>query len=129
MGQKIGTALAGGIALLLTAFFAFVGWHKLVSSMADLARFHSWTAFIPETLGRLVGVSELVCAALLLCAFWPAQRRLARVAAVVLIVNQVIAALVHWQQGESSALPQNVVLVAMLLVPALFLKNTQEKNG
>ena len=57
------------------------------------------------------------------------EDRLARVAAVVLIVNQVIAALVHWQQRESSALPQNVVLVAMLLVPALFLKNTQEKNG
>lgn len=103
------------LALLLAAFFGFVGWNKAFAALADLARYHAWTIYLPETLGRLVGWSEMVLAAGLLFALAPKQQRLGQISALVLVVNQFVAALIHLAHGESGALPQNAVLIAMLL--------------
>ena len=102
------------LALPMAAFFGFVGWHKSVDSLADLARYHAWTAWLPEWLGRLVGWSELLCAGALLAALHPRGLRIAGLGAAVLIVNQLAAAGVHLAHGETAALPQNAVLIALL---------------
>lgn len=106
------------LSLLLAAFFAFVGWHKSVDNLADLSRYGSWTVHLPEWAGRLVGWSEIACAAALLAGLL--RPRVGRIAALVLIANQIVAAGVHVAAGELSALPQNLVLIAMALLVALF---------
>ena len=56
---------AAAVALPLAAFFAFVGWSKATAPLADLARYHAWTVYIPEPVGRLVGWSEVTGGAVL----------------------------------------------------------------
>jgi uncharacterized membrane protein YphA (DoxX/SURF4 family) len=111
--------LATILLLPMATFFAFVGWHKSVDSLADLARYHAWTVHLPEWAGRLVGWSELACAAALVMGL--RSPRIGRIAALVLIANQVVASGFHAAAGELSALPQNLVLIAMALGVALFL--------
>jgi len=108
-------ALRVVLALVLAAFFAFVGWNKAFASLADLARYGSWTVHLPEVPGRLVGGSEMLLAAGLLAGMRPGWRRIGWIAALALVANQLVAALVHARHGETGALPQNAVLVAMLL--------------
>jgi len=108
-------ALLATLAILLAAFFTFVGWNKAFAPLADLARYGSWTVWLPESLGRLVGWSEMACAVTLLAMLVPRRERLARVAAAILVANQVVAAAMHIAHGEFDALPQNVVLVTLLL--------------
>ncbi len=103
-------------ALLLAAFFGFVGYMKTFASLTTLAQHHAWTVALPEWLGRVVGVSELLCAAGLLAAL-SLRGKLAwaeRIAAV-LIVNQAAAAAVHLSRSETDALPQNAVLIVLIL--------------
>lgn len=108
------TILAVTAAALLAAFFGFVGWNKAFAPLDELARHHVWTLVLPEAFGRLVGWSELVLGAGLLAVLVPPHRRLARLSATVLIVNQIVAAAVHAARGEIAALPQNGVLIALL---------------
>ena len=109
-GRPVVTAIAGWIvAAPMAAFFAFVGWHKALAPLADLARHGAWTIHLAEGLGRAVGWSELACAALLLV---PGRARF--LAALVLIANQVCAAAVHLFHGEVAALPQNAFIIALL---------------
>jgi DoxX-like family len=102
--------------LLLAAFFAFVGWNKAFAPLAELARHGAWTMHLPEGLGRLIGWSEMALAAMLLAALAPRWRHLARIAAALLIANQLAAAAVHFAHGETAAMPQNAVLIAVQLV-------------
>ena len=127
--MKARFAVAAIIAVLLAAFFAFVGYNKAFASLADLARYGSWTIRLPEIAGRLVGWSEMLCAAGLLCLFTVSYRHLARVAAFILIVNQLAAAVVHASHGETGALPQNVVLIALLALVAALLPSTKVRQG
>lgn len=101
------------LALLLAAFFGFVGWNKAFAPLAELARHGAWTVHLPEGLGRLVGWSELALAAALLAV--PVRPSIARIAALALVLNQIAAALVHGALGETAALPQNAVLIVILL--------------
>jgi hypothetical protein len=119
MPSAVCRALIAVLCLLLAAFFAFVGWNKAFASLADLARFGAWTVFLPEWAGRLVGWSEMALAAGLLSIFVPSRRNIARWSALLLIANQVVAAMVHLNHGETSALPQNGVLIALLAVVAI----------
>lgn len=114
----IRTALRILLSLPLAAFFGFVGWMKASAPLAMLAQHGAWTVRIPEPLGRIVGVSEIVCALLLLVGLLPGRARIGGAAALVLIANQAVAAAVHASAGESEALPQNAVLVAALAVVA-----------
>lgn len=120
MPSSVCRALIAVLCLLLAAFFAFVGWNKAFASLADLARFGAWTVFLPEWAGRLVGWSEMALAAGLLSIFVPRRRNIARWSALLLIANQAVAALVHLTHGETAALPQNGVLIALLVAVAIF---------
>lgn len=116
------------LALVLAAFFAFVGWNKAFAPLADLARYHAWTIYLPETLGRIVGWSEMVLAAGLLGALTRQGWYVARLSALLLVLNQLVAAAVHAIHGEAGALPQNGVLVAALLAVTLLLSRTIIQN-
>ena len=127
--MKARFAIAAIIAVVMAAFFAFVGYNKATASLADLTRYGAWTIWLPEMAGRLVGWSEMLCAAGLLCIFSARFRNLARVAATVLIVNQFVAAAVHASHGEAGALPQNAVLIALLALVAALLPSSKVKQG
>lgn len=107
--------LAVLLALPLAAFFIFVGWNKTFTALEDLRRYGAWTIWLPEWLGRVVGVSEILFAILLLGAISVRTRGVARAAAMLLVLNQVIAALFHALHEEFGALPQNGVLSLALL--------------
>ncbi|MDE2434953.1 MAG: DoxX family protein [Sphingomonadales bacterium] len=100
--------------MLLALFFAFVGWNKAFASLSVLAQHHAWTVFLPEWLGRLVGWSEMILAAFLLSVLVPRRSRMTAIAAMALVANQLAAAAVHLTYGETGALPQNAVLIALL---------------
>lgn len=110
--------IAALAALLLGAFFGFVGWSKATAPLAELARHHAWTIYLPEWLGRLVGISEVILALGLLAMLVPARRAVARWSTLLLIANQVCAGAVHAWQGEFAALPQNAVLIGLLVLVA-----------
>ncbi|MEO7656659.1 MAG: DoxX family protein [Sphingomicrobium sp.] len=103
------------MTVILVAFFLFVGWNKAFASLPDLARYGSWTIWLPVTLGRAVGWSEMVCAVTLgLATPVPGKAWLRRAAGLTLILNQIAAAGFHAAHGEMSAIPQNALLIALL---------------
>lgn len=118
MPSTVCRALIAALCLVLGLFFGFVGWNKAFAALPDLARYGSWTVHLPEWLGRLVGWSEMLLAAALLGVLFARTRRWTRPAALVLVVNQLCAGLVHLQSGETAALPQNAVLIALLFLIA-----------
>ena len=115
MPTAVCRALIAALCLPLAVFFGFVGWNKAFASLVDLARYGSWTVYLLEPLGRLVGWSEMLCAIALLAGLWIQGRKIAWVAALALVLNQMAAAFVHATHAEQSALPQNAVLIALLL--------------
>lgn len=126
--QRLVTGIAVGAALLLAAFFGFVGWHKAFSPLAELAQHKVWTLALPELAGRAIGWSELALALGLAAMLRPQLRHLGRFSALALIINQAVAAAVHLSRGETDALPQNGVLVALLCLVA-FATRTTEAQG
>lgn len=112
------TILATLPAFPLAAFFAFVGYSKAFAPLAELKRYGAWTVHLPLMAGRLIGVSEMVCALLLLGAFSTWGRRAAGWAAMALVVNQGFASGFHLIHGETGALPQNAVLIMLLALTA-----------
>ncbi len=118
MPTAVCRALIAVLCLLLAAFFAFVGWNKAFAPLADLAKYGAWTVHLPELAGRLVGWSEMASAALLLIAPFNLSRPLARVAALALVANQLVAGAFHLARAETGALPQNAALILMLILLA-----------
>jgi DoxX-like family len=118
MPSAVCRALIAVLCIALAAFFGFVGWNKAFAPLEDLARYHAWTVYLPEWLGRAVGWSEMALALGLICILVPTLRRHACIAALLLIANQLVAALVHLTHGEASALPQNAVLIVLLALTA-----------
>ncbi|AHE55119.1 hypothetical protein NX02_17205 [Sphingomonas sanxanigenens DSM 19645 = NX02] len=120
----MGGAWAAQIAL--AAFFGFVGFMKMTAPMADLARHHAWVAGLAPPVARVVGASEMLCAALLLLpGLLPGRDRWIGGAAVALIANQCVAILFHALRGDlGGAIGQNLLLIALLgLVAAVRLRN------
>ena len=114
LSLAVATTLA---ALPLAAFFGFVGYMKTFAPLATLAQHHAWTVALPEWLGRAVGMSELLCAAALLAALALRGKLVwAERAAALLVINQIAAATVHLMRGEADALPQNGVLIGLLVI-------------
>ena len=115
----IAVAATVAAALLLALFFGFVGTMKSFAPLELLKQHHAWTTALPALPGRLVGLSELACAAaLVLGLLLPGRRTWITVAAVILIVNQLVAAAVHLARGETEALPQNAILIGLLILAA-----------
>jgi hypothetical protein len=99
------------ITLPIAAFFAFVGYHKAFSSMADLARYGAYTAHLPEWIGRILGWAEIASTLALLAGINPQWRsRLVPPAGWFIILSQVVSSFIHIQHDEMSALPQNAVI-------------------
>lgn len=115
MPSAVCRALIAALCVPLALFFAFVGWNKAFAPLADLAKYGAWTIHLPELAGRLVGWSEMACAALLLAAPLRPRRLVGRIAALALVANQLVAGGVHLAHGETAALPQNLILILMLL--------------
>jgi len=114
LGLAIATTLT---ALPLAAFFGFVGYMKTFASLTTLAQHRAWTTALPEWLGRAIGISELLCAIGLIAALSLRGRLVwAPWLALVLVINQIAAAAVHANRGELDALPQNAVLIALLML-------------
>ncbi len=128
MPSTVCRALIAALCVPLALFFAFVGWNKAFAPLADLARHGAWTIHLPEAAGRLVGWSEMACAVLLLTAPFHLQRPVALLAALGLVANQLVAGAVHLTHGEAGALPQNAVLILMLLALAS-LSHTRKWRG
>lgn len=120
-------ASAALLALPLVALFAFVGWYKAFALIPDLAAHHAWTVWLPESLGRLVGWSEMACALTLIGVVHSRTRPFAVVAAIVLVANQMVAALFHVLHAEQASLPQNAVLTALAL-GVIFLSRTPRRE-
>ncbi|WP_311269938.1 DoxX family protein [Sphingobium sp. WCS2017Hpa-17] len=99
---------------LLALFFLFVGYMKAFAPLAELMQHHAWTVYLPEPVGRTVGWSEMGCALLLLIGI--ARPAAARVGAVALLLNQMVAAAVHGWMGEAQSLPQNAVIVLICVL-------------
>lgn len=109
--------LIAAIALILAAFFAFVGWHKAFSSSEMLAQHGAYTVHLPDWLGRIAGFTEMVCAAALLFGIVPRWSWAAMAGAGYVFCSQILAGAVHIAHDETGALPANVrwmVLAAVL---------------
>ncbi len=104
------------VQLLLALFFLFVGGMKTAAPMAMLQMHHAWVASLPAPAARLVGVSEILCAAIIImglvlrrAAWWSG------VAAWLLLANQLAGVIFHVARGEVSVSgPQNLLIVLAL---------------
>jgi hypothetical protein len=111
------------LSLMLAAFLGFVGYHKTFSPLVELAKHKAWTVHLWEPLGRMIGVSELLCATALVASIrWKHGRRWV---ALYLVANQLAAAATHSLKGEFAALPQNFVIIML----AAFLLWASVKQG
>jgi uncharacterized membrane protein len=108
--------LCAAIALPLAAFFAFVGWYKTVSPLAELARHGAYTVHLPEWLGRCAGVTEMLCALALVVGIVPRWRVAAKWGAVYVFISQIIAGTIHVIHGETGALLANARWMAMAAI-------------
>lgn len=115
---KLSNILYAVIALPVAAFFAFVGYHKVFSSMADLARYGAYTAHLPEWIGRIAGLGEIASAAAMLAGINPNWRRALPIACGFVIVSQIVSSIIHIQHDELAALRQNgaIAVAAMVLI-------------
>ena len=122
-------AAAAVLAVLLAAFFGFVGYSKAFAPLSDLERYGAWTIHLPELVGRLVGWSEMIGAALLVASVTvPRMRALAVPVAIYFISNQLAAAAVHARHGEAAALPQNAVIIAAFIAIALVMRGRKQRQ-
>lgn len=99
---------------LLAAFFVYAGLTKLVTPAADLGKMIPWTAELP-LLVPVTGVADLLGGlGILLPALTRIRPRLTVLAAIGLLVLQVLALGFHTMRGEMAVLPMNVVLIALV---------------
>lgn len=120
------TVLAWIARILLAAFFCFVGYFKALGSWDVLLEHRAWVTALAPAPARAVGWSEIALGLLLLAAAQPRWRRVSWWAAVLLVLNQLFAAMVHLGRQELDALPQNVVVIALLAL--LIVSDLKRKN-
>ncbi|MFN3456833.1 MAG: DoxX family protein [Novosphingobium sp.] len=111
-------ALTLALTLLLSAFHAFVGWHKTFSSREELIKHTAWTVHLPDWLGKLVGVIEMgLVAAMLVALLRPRFSRVGQLACYGFIVLELVSTATHQITQDGASLSQN--LVSILLTAAL----------
>jgi uncharacterized membrane protein len=102
-----------GVQGLLAAVLVSAGVTKLLTPADQLAVMIPWTAG-HEALATLTGIVDLAGGlGILLPSLARVQPRLAVLAALGLIILQVLAAGFHLSRGEAAIVPMNVVLVAL----------------
>lgn len=99
----------------LAAMFAMAGFMKLTSAPADMiAMGLLWVETAPIALVRFIGVAEVLGAiGLILPAATRIMPELTKLAALGLLVIQVLAFGLHAFRGEFEVLPMNIVLMAL----------------
>lgn len=108
--------LRAAIALPVATFFAFVGWHKAFSPVAELVRHGAYTIHLPEWLGRLAGFTEMACAIALAAGVVPRWHNAAKWGAAYVFISQIWAGTIHILHGEIRSLPGNAQWMAMAAV-------------
>lgn len=105
-----------GAQILLAVAFAMAGFMKATQPIADLAAMMGWPGQAPELLVRFIGVAELAAAfGLILPVLTGILPRLTALAALGLVVIQVLAMGLHIYRAELEVLPVNVVLLALAI--------------
>lgn len=100
--------------VLLAAVYAMAGFMKVSQPIEKLATSMSFVNFVPESLVRFIGVSELAGAlGLILPTATKIMPRLTILAAACLVLLQVLAMIFHVTHGEPQILPVNLVLLAI----------------
>jgi hypothetical protein len=107
------------VAGLLALFYLYAGGRKLVESRERLAPMMGWVDTIPMPVVRFVGVVEVLGAAgLLLPPLTGVAPVLAPVAALGLLVLQILAAGLHLSRGERKETGLNGALIVLAAVAA-----------
>jgi uncharacterized membrane protein len=105
-----------GVQGVLALFFIYGGYAKLATPADQLAQMMPWTAEHP-TLVLVTGVVDLLGGiGILLPALLRIQPRLTVLAAIGMIILQVLAFGFHAMRGELAVTPLNVVLLALAVV-------------
>ena len=107
------------VAALLAVFYLYSGGIKLVRRREQLEPMMRWVDTVPMIGVRALGVVEVLGAlGLVLPTLTGIAPVLALIAAVGLLVLQVLATAFHLSRGERSALWLNAVLIALAAVAA-----------
>lgn len=123
-------ALMLALTLLLSAFHAFVGWHKTFSSREELIRHTAWTVHLPDWLGKLVGLVEMgLVVALLVALLRPRFSRVGQLACYGFIALELISTATHQITRDGASLPQNIVSILLTaLLARLFAERARTAN-
>ncbi|MFN8397327.1 MAG: DoxX family protein [Bacteroidia bacterium] len=110
-GMHIALWVAQG---LLAAMFLMAGFGKAFQPIPELAKMLPWVTSMSPGLVRFIGTSELLGAfGLLLPSLLRIQPKLTSLAALGLVIVQVLAAGFHVMQGEASVIGMNFMLMAI----------------
>jgi uncharacterized membrane protein len=81
--------------------------------LSELAKHGAYTVHIPVWLGRVAGVTEMLCALSLLAGLHPRWRMATKWGAIYVFVNQIVAGSIHIIYAEFHALPANARWMAI----------------
>jgi uncharacterized membrane protein YphA (DoxX/SURF4 family) len=102
--------------ILLAVAFCLIGFTKLTGSIADLTAMMKWPGDYSSTFVRFIGLVDLLGGiGILLPSATRVLPRLSVLAALGLVVLQVLAMGFHLSRGEANMLPVNVVFLALSL--------------
>lgn len=107
------------IQVVLALAYLLAGFQKAFRPLDDVAKMMPWVPAVPAPLVRFIGVAELLGAVgLILPALTGILPWLTPLAAVGLIIVQVLAAIFHISRREYANVPMNAVLLVLALVVA-----------
>jgi putative oxidoreductase len=104
------------VQVLLALAFLMAGFMKLTQPIATLNKRMAWTAAVPSSLVRFIGLAELLGGVgLILPMLTGVLPWLTVAAAIGLSIVMVSAAVFHLARHEASQAPINIVLLALAL--------------
>jgi hypothetical protein len=111
MGLEIGLWAA---QLLLAAAYALFGSMKMFQPLDELAKMMTWVPTLPHWFVRTLGTVEVLGAVgLILPSITSIMPKLTVVAALCILVHQLLAVSLHVSRGEFNVLGLNALLIAL----------------
>ena len=105
--------------VLLSLMFLFAGTMKSTQPITKLAEMMKWPGEVPDTIVRIVGVSELLAGiGLLLPSLLRIQPKLSGYAAIGLAIIQLLAIPFHLSHGEGSLIGINIFILLICIFVA-----------
>lgn len=99
---------------LLAAMYLMAGGNKAFQSIEELSKMLPWATEMPSGLVRFIGISELLGGlGLLLPSILRIQPKLTPIAAIGLVVVQLLAAFFHISRGETQMIGMNALFMAI----------------